>query len=126
MFIYNLGQCSHTLDSQGEGTNSLLVDSLEVLELASDGRLDGLITLLEVGRADFAVLSDVLVSLNETENLINGATSRGVVLGDVLNDTLVVDDDGAARVVATRHHAAEGGAELVVEVLYEEQGKMKR
>lgn len=66
------------------GNINNLVDGREVLLGLLDIRLDGLGTSLPVGRADLTVLISELESFNETEDLINRATNRKVILKVVI------------------------------------------
>lgn len=59
--------------------------------------VDSLVTGLPVGRAHFAVLSDELEGLDQTEGLIHTATDGEVVHGDLLNHSLRVDDEETAE-----------------------------
>ena len=126
----------------------LLVLSLKVLALLLGVRDDGGSTRLPLGGADLAVLVDELVSLDETNNLIDRSTNGGVVHRQMSDDTSVTvekktrnmlcvsestvtpslslsllnnvrDDEGSTKSVAIVKETLVGVGDLVVEVLHD-------
>lgn len=61
------------------------------------GGVNGSISLLPVGRADLTVLGGELESVHESESLINRASDRGVVDGDLGNNSLRVDNEDSTE-----------------------------
>ena len=66
--------------------------------------LDCVGALLPLSWADFAVLPSELVSLDKPEDLIDVPADIWVVHGDVLDDTIWVDDGGTPEGVASLWH----------------------
>ena len=77
---------------------------LEVLEAGLRVRLDGVSALLPLGRADLAVLAGELVALDEPQDLVHVPADIRLVHGEVLDDTIWVDDGGTAEGVAGIAH----------------------
>ena len=103
----------------------LLVDLLEVLELALGISLDRGTLRLPVGGADLAVLVGELESLDEPDGLVDRAADGEVVDGDLAERSLGVDQEQAAEgdtgvldqdVVGARDGQVLVGDELEVEV----------
>lgn len=59
--------------------------------------VDGVVTLLPVGRADLTVLSNELEGINQTEELVDVTANRSVVDASLLEDSFGVDDEGATK-----------------------------
>ena len=77
---------------------------LEVLEAGLRVRLDGVSALLPLGRADLAVLAGELVALDEPQDLVRVTADIRLVHGEVLDDTIWVDDGGTTEGVAGIAH----------------------
>lgn len=59
--------------------------------------VDGLVTLLPVGRANLAILSNELEGINQTKELVDVTANGGVVDARLLEDSFRVDDEGATE-----------------------------
>lgn len=82
--------------------------------------LHGGLSLGPVGRADLTVLINELVGLDETKDLGSVATDRGVVHGDVTEDTLGVDDvESTVGVARVEMESTIGSGDGLVDVLQE-------
>mmetsp|Transcript_11330 Transcript_11330/g.12947 ORF Transcript_11330/g.12947 Transcript_11330/m.12947 type:complete len:217 (+) Transcript_11330:111-761(+) len=79
--------------------SSFSMDFLPVcfIALGSWISLEGLLSFLPVGWANFTVFISELESFNESQNFINVSTDWSVVDGHVSKDTLLVNDVGSSE-----------------------------
>ena len=79
--------------------------------------LHGLLTFIPLGRADLTEFISMLECLQQSEDFINISTNRGVIDGDMSQDTLIIDDvSGSEGDVLLGDEASVGLGDALVDV----------